>query len=113
MTRLGLWIGFAGVILLLVSREPMCVLIGLILIGMGCAPIYPSMLHATPTHFGTENSQAIMGVQMGFAYIGLTIMPTIFGWIANGVSFGLYAGYLLIFLVLMILFTENLNRQHR
>lgn len=113
MTRLGFGIGFVGILLLLVSREPMCVLAGLILIGMGCAPIYPSMLHATPAHFGAENSQAIMGVQMGFAYIGLTIMPTLFGWIANGISFGLYAGYLLMLLVFMVLFTENLNRVHR
>ncbi len=113
MTRLGLGFGFAGVAVLLISNAPMSVLIGLILIGMGCAPIYPSMLHATPDHFGAENSQALMGVQMGFAYTGLTIMPTIFGWLANGISFGLYGVYLMLFLVLMILFTENLNRQKR
>jgi len=113
MTRLGLGIGFFGVAVLLISHAPASVLVGLILIGMGCAPIYPSMLHATPEHFGAENSQALMGVQMGFAYTGLTIMPTIFGWLANSISFGLYAGYLLLFLVLMIFFTENLNRQSR
>ena len=113
MTRLGLGIGFAGVAVLIISHAPMSVLIGLILIGMGCAPIYPSMLHATPDHFGAENSQALMGVQMGFAYTGLTIMPTIFGWLANGISFGLYSVYLMLFLVLMIIFTENLNRQKR
>ena len=113
MTRLGLGIGFAGLVLLLIFHAPICVLAGLILIGMGCAPIYPSMLHATPDYFGAQNSQALMGVQMGFAYIGLTIMPTIFGWMANTFSFGLYAGYMMLFLVLMILFTENLNRQHR
>lgn len=113
MTRLGQGIALAGVVFLLVFRAPVTVLIGLLLVGMGCAPIYPSMLHATPVHFGADNSQALMGVQMGFAYIGTTIMPTVFGWIADYISIGLYAGYLLVFLIFMIVFVENLNRQKR
>lgn len=113
MTRLGQWIALIGAVLLIVSKAPMGVLIGLLLFGLGCAPIYPSMLHATPVYFGRENSQALMGVQMGFAYIGLTIMPTIFGWIANHISIGFYAAYLLLFVAVQIIFTENLNRQYR
>ncbi|MBQ8527390.1 MAG: MFS transporter [Lachnospiraceae bacterium] len=112
MTRLGQGIAFFGGLILFMFKTPECVLAGLLLFGLGCAPIYPSMLHATPEHFGAENSQALMGVQMGFAYIGLTIMPTIFGWIADYISIGFYAGYLLLFLVIQIVFTENLNRSH-
>lgn len=113
MTRLGQGIAFFGGLVLLLFKTPGSVLAGLLLFGLGCAPIYPSMLHATPEHFGAENSQALMGVQMGFAYIGLTIMPTVFGWIADYISIGFYAGFLLLFLVIQIIFTENLNRQKR
>ena len=113
MTRMGQGIALVGGLVLLIFRAPIAVLAGLLLFGLGCAPIYPSMLHATPDHFGTENSQALMGVQMGFAYIGITIMPTIFGWIAEYISIGLYAAYLLLFLMIQIVFIENLNRQKR
>ena len=113
MTRIGQGIAFLGGVILLVSDAPGAVLAGLLMFGLGCAPIYPSMLHATPEHFGAEHSQALMGVQMGFAYIGLTVMPTVFGWIAEYISIGFYAAYLLLFLVLQILFVENLNHQHR
>lgn len=113
MTRIGQGTALFGGIILLIFRSPSTVLAGLLLFGLGCAPIYPSMLHATPDHFGAENSQALMGVQMGFAYIGITIMPTVFGWIAEHISIGFYAAYLLLFLVIQIVFVENLNRQKR
>lgn len=113
MTRIGQGTALFGGIILLIFRSPSAVLAGLLLFGLGCAPIYPSMLHATPDHFGAENSQALMGVQMGFAYIGITIMPTVFGWIAEHISIGFYAAYLLLFLVIQIVFVENLNRQKR
>ena len=84
-------------------------LIGLIIIGLGCAPIYPSVIHATPSNFGSENSQAIIGVQMASAYIGTTLMPPLFGFLANTINIGIYPFYLLIFAVLMIIMSEKLN----
>lgn len=84
-------------------------LIGLIIIGLGCAPIYPSVIHATPSNFGSENSQAIIGVQMASAYIGTTLMPPLFGFLANTITIGIYPFYLLIFAVLMIIMSEKLN----
>ena len=59
---------------------------GLVLLGLGCAPIYPSIIHSTPDNFGRDNSQAVMGVQMAFAYVGTCLMPPVFGLIANGLS---------------------------
>ncbi len=113
MTRIGQGTALVGGMILLIFRAPTAVLAGLLLFGLGCAPIYPSMLHATPERFGAENSQALMGVQMGFAYIGITIMPTVFGWIAEYISIGFYAAYLILFLVIQIVFVENLNRKKR
>lgn len=84
-------------------------LVGLIVIGLGCAPIYPAIIHSTPDNFGKENSQAVIGVQMAFAYIGITAMPPLFGLIAEKINIGLYSAYLLVFALLMLVMCEVLN----
>lgn len=84
-------------------------LVGLIVIGLGCAPVYPAIIHSTPDNFGKENSQAVIGVQMAFAYIGITAMPPLFGLIAEKIDIGLYSAYLLVFALLMLVMCEVLN----
>lgn len=86
-------------------------LAGLILIGLGCAPVYPCIIHSTPAHFGADKSQAVIGVQMASAYIGTCIMPPIFGLIANHISVGLFPLYLLLILILMFIMHELLTRK--
>lgn len=111
MIRIGL-----GIILLGIAAVWLPVgidligLCGLVVIGFGCAPVYPSVIHATPTNFGKEHSQAIVGIQMASAYCGSTFMPPLFGLIAQYVNVALYPVYLAIFAVLMIFMTEALNR---
>ena len=85
-------------------------LAGLVIVGMGCAPVYPSIIHSTPSNFGRENSQAIVGIQMACAYVGSTLMPPVFGLIANHISIGLYPYVLAIITVLMLCMTEALNK---
>ena len=85
-------------------------LIGLIVIGFGCAPIYPSIIHSTPSNFGKENSQAIIGLQMASAYTGSTFMPPIFGLIVAHLNIGLYPFYLLAFAILMLFMSQKLNK---
>ncbi len=84
-------------------------LVGLIVIGFGCAPIYPSIIHATPSNFGKENSQAVIGIQMASAYVGSTFMPPVFGFLASLLHIGLYPIYLLLFAGLMLVMSEKLN----
>ena len=83
----------------------------LLLIGLGCAPIYPSVIHATPANFGKENSQAIIGIQMASAYVGTTFMPPLFGVIAENINIGLYPFYMAVFAVLMVVCSEWLNKK--
>jgi fucose permease len=83
---------------------------GLLLIGFGCAPIYPCVIHSTPEHFGEENSQAIIGVQMASAYIGVCLMPPLFGLIANHITVALLPCYVGAITLLMIFMCEKLNR---
>ncbi len=80
------------------------------MIGLGCAPVYPCIIHETPRNFGAENSQAIIGLQMAGAYVGSTFMPPVFGLLVNYVTIALYPVYLCFFLVLMFVMTEKLNR---
>ncbi len=83
---------------------------GLIVIGLGCAPVYPSIVHSTPYNFGKEHSQAIIGIQMACAYVGSTFMPPLFGLIANHISIRLMPLFLIIFILLLLFMTESLNR---
>lgn len=80
---LGQGVILLGILLLLLPQGKEIALFGLVLIGLGCAPIYPSIIHSTPEHFGAEKSQAMIGVQMASAYAGTCLMPPLFGLIAN------------------------------
>jgi len=112
MVRIGQGTAGLGILVLLFSSGNLTVLVGLILIGLGCAPIYPSLLHETPDNFGADKSQSIMGMQMACAYVGTTFMPPIFGIIAQYISIRLYPLYLIIFVVLMLVMVERMNKVH-
>lgn len=108
LIRLGQGIIAVGIFAFLLPLGEYAALTGLILIGLGCAPIYPCIIHSTPAHFGAENSQAIIGVQMASAYAGTCLMPPLFGLIANHITVSLFPFYLLAILILMILTHEAL-----
>ena len=108
MIRVGLDIMAAGMIVLLLPLGQAAAMSGLILIGLGCAPVYPCIIHSTPERFGPEKSQAFIGVQMASAYLGTTLMPPIFGFLANHISVGLYPVYMGIILLVMIVMHERL-----
>ena len=102
-----------GVAAFLLPLGEYAALAGLILIGLGCAPIYPSIIHSTPGHFGAEKSQAIIGVQMASAYLGNCLMPPLFGMIANHITVSLFPFYLLVILILMVFMHEVLLKSRQ
>ena len=108
MIRLGQGIILSGIVLLFLPFENVSAFWGLILVGLGCAPVYPSIIHSTPEHFGTDKSQAMIGVQMASAYVGTCIMPPIFGFVANHISVSLFPVYLLAILILMFAMHEKM-----
>lgn len=111
MIRLGQGIIVAGIVAMILPGSNILAMAGLILIGLGCAPIYPCVIHSTPAHFGADKSQAIIGVQMAFAYIGTMLMPPLFGLIARGISVALLPFYLFVILVVMIIMHELLTKK--
>lgn len=110
MVRLGQGVALVGTAALLLPAGETAALAGLILIGLGCAPIYPSIIHATPEHFGADRSQAIIGVQMASAYAGNCCMPPLFGLIAAHIHVALLPVFLLLLLGLMAATHERLLR---
>ena len=109
MIRLGQGIIALGIVIMLLPLGNLAAMAGLMLIGLGCAPIYPCVIHSTPEHFGEENSQALIGVQMASAYVGICCMPPLFGLIANHISASLLPWYVAAINVLMIVMCERLN----
>lgn len=111
MIHLGFAAIFLGVALLFLPFGSGFSLAGLILVGLGCAPVYPSIIHSTPAHFGADKSQAMIGVQMASAYTGTCLMPPLFGLIANHISVALFPVFLLAILLLMVFMHGNMLRK--
>ena len=110
MIRLGQFFIAVGAVLMLLPFGDSLLFIGLILIGLGCAPIYPSIIHETPANFGADLSQGIIGIQMAFAYVGTCLMPPVFGVLGQHISFGLYPVFLMAILILMVVMAERMHR---
>ena len=113
MIRLGQGIIAPGILAMLLPAHEYVALAGLVLVGLGCAPIYPCVIHSTPDHFGADKSQAVIGVQMASAYVGTCLMPPLFGLIASYVTPGLLPLYLLAILAVMTAAHEALLRRCR
>lgn len=111
MIRMGQVLILLGIVTVMLPAGDAVALAGLILIGLGCAPIYPCIIHSTPTHFGKDKSQAIIGVQMAAAYIGTMLMPPLFGILANHLSISLLPIYLLVLLAIMAFMHERFIRK--
>lgn len=109
MIRLGQALIGVGIVIMLLPLGQNMSLVGFIIIGLGCAPIYPCIIHSTPAHFGADKSQAIIGVQMASAYTGTCLMPPLFGLMANYITVALLPVYLLVILVLMVVMHEMLD----
>ncbi|MDY5730370.1 MAG: MFS transporter [Eubacteriales bacterium] len=108
MMKLGKCIIVVGIVLLFLPLGNILTLIGLLLIGLGCAPIYPSVIHSTPAHFGANKSHAVIGVQMASAYLGTLIMPPLFGLIANNLGLVWLPVYIMAIVVMMFAMHKQL-----
>lgn len=111
MIHLGEALIAVGIIMIMLPFGQFISLMGFIITGIGCAPIYPSLLHETPMNFGAEYSQSIMGVQMACAYVGSTFMPPLFGILASYLGYSFMSLYTGSILVLMFVMIEMLNRR--
>ncbi|WP_028545857.1 MFS transporter [Paenibacillus taiwanensis] len=110
LIRSGQMIALVGTVLLVLPLPTPFSLVGFIMIGLGCAPIYPCLLHETPTRFGKEQSTGIMGYQMAVAYTGSTFLPPLLGWVIGYTTTGVIPYFVLTYIVLMFIGSEQVNR---
>lgn len=106
MIRLGGLTSLAGCVMLVLPLPTVFSAVALVLIGLGCAPVYPCMIHETPARFGEANSQTAMGLQMATAYCGSTLMPPLLGLLAQLVSVTVFPWFLMILFGLMLVASE-------
>ncbi len=109
LIRLGAGISVVGTAMLFIPLLPVTAA-GLLIIGLGFAPVYPCIIHSTPLLFGNDRSQSIIGIEMAAAYSGSCLMPPIFGVIAEYVNMGLFPVFLLGFIALLVFLIERLHR---
>lgn len=105
-----LTVGVGALLVALPVPTSVLALGGLVLMGLGCAPIYPAIIHSTPVNFGRDKSHAIIGIQMAAAYTGSTLVPPVFGVLAAWVGMWLLPFFLLVFVILGLAMSERLNR---
>lgn len=111
MINLGFVLVALGILPILLPLGSAALVTGLVTVGLGCAPIYPSVIHETPLNFGRNLSMALTGVQMAAAYVGNVVFPPLFGLLAQYISISLYPWYLLAALVLMAVMSRALHRK--
>jgi len=111
LIRMGLGIVTVGLLLVLVPQPTVLCLAGFLLVGLGCAPVYPCIIHMTPSVFGAERSQAIIGVMMAFAYTGWCVMPPLIGFLTQWTDIALLPLYLLSLLLMTAWLHERVLRR--
>ena len=107
LIRIGIAVEMAGILLVLIpGSQYYTAMVGFFVIGTGMGPVYPSIQHMAPEHFGKKYSAPVIGLQMASAYIGSTFMPAVFGILQERIGIGIMPGYLLLFAVLNFAFLE-------
>ena len=101
LIRTGQGIVLVAILLLILPLPPAAAGLGMFGIGLGNGPIFPNLIHLTPLHFGRERSQEVMGTQMAASYLGIMLMPPLFGLLAQTIGAELFPYYLLAMLALM------------
>ena len=111
MIRIGQMLIAVGIALVFLPAGNTCLRAGLVTIGLGCAPIYPCIIHETPANFGKSLSMAMTGIQMAAAYTGTTLLSPLFGVLAQNITMQLYPWALLVMLLLMVVLSEQLHKK--
>ncbi|MBR7110861.1 MAG: MFS transporter [Clostridia bacterium] len=111
LIRIGEGFVLLGTLLIALPTDFLFTVVGFITIGLGCAPIYPCIIHMTPTLFGKDKSQAMIGVQMACAYTGSCLLPPLFGLIANATTFYAMPVFIAVFALALVILHETVVKK--
>lgn len=107
LVRIGQTLALLGALVLPLPLPDAGQVVGLLLIGLGCAPIFPALMDETPVFFGASRSQGMMGLQLASAYIGGALMMPLFGWLSPLIGLQAWPYFLLLMFVLLVFATER------
>ena len=114
MIRIGQGVIALGIAALAAGGSDTAVLsIAIALIGLGCAPIYPSIVALTPSRFGEAASQGMVSLQMACAYVGSTFFPPVCALVVGAGGAALLPSLYAVVLAAMIALAELANRRCR
>jgi MFS family permease len=103
LVRLGGLLALSGATLFAIPQLPAWLwLTGLMLMGAGCAPIFPSMMHETARRFSPDNMGKVMARQTSLSYIGASCTPAAFGLLASITSLNVIMPVVMALLVLLV-----------
>ena len=77
--------------------------IALLMAGIGVGPLFPNLVHLTPLGFGRDVSASVIGMQMSASYLGITLMPAVFGALAQRIGMGWFSPFLLLMHIVCML----------
>jgi len=103
LINFGIVLIFLGTFTLAVLKSPPIMTASFVVIGLGLSPIFPSMVHDTPAHFGEEKAQYVIGYQIASAYIGGAIFPPLFGLLFGAISITLFPYLMFILTVCLVI----------
>ena len=114
LIRLGLVIAIVGIVTLAVPGIPdTLAFVGMVLMGLGCAPIYPSLMHETPRRFDPATARKVIGWQVAAANIGGALMPAAFGLLAAHIGLNAVFPAIGICAILLLVLSQWLDRLTR
>lgn len=109
LIRLGLTIVSGGLLMMFIANELVLLRLGMILMGLGLAPLYPAMMHETPRRFKEDLATRLIGYQVGIAYGGGMIITAGLGFLFNLFDLSIFYPLVLVVIVLMIILSEIYN----
>jgi fucose permease len=106
ISLLAMVMGLCGII----SQVNFLLIPGIILLGLGCAPVFPTMVHSTPRLFGKRKSQQITGYQIGCSYLGGLVLLPVIGLLGSKISLQMIPLSMVIFTFLLAFIVNVIHR---
>jgi len=110
LVRLGIGLSIVGVLLFMLNGPYALSMLALALIGLGFAPVYPSLMHETANRFAPDVARVVIGRQAGCSYVGAFFLPPLTGVIAGSVGLWVIMPAIAAMLVILLLVTQWLDR---
>ena len=109
MVRLGLLVAFIGVSIIFINNE-LIIMLGMIIIGLGFAPIYPCIMHETANRFESNVTKELIGYMVCAGGLGFSLIPPILGVLMGKISLEIIIPFICTLIIIEFLISEYQNK---